>query len=70
MGPTITFYGERYKLNQYLKNNNISIGKDEEVSEHIIKDFEQTFNKEEYGQKRNNTIFQAMLGTVIALLIT
>lgn len=68
--PTITFYGERYKLNQYLKNNNISLSKDEEIPEETIKDFEQTFNKEEYGQKRNTTIFQAILGTAIALVLT
>lgn len=70
MWPTITFYGERYKLNQYLKNNNISLEKNEEVSENIIKDFETTFNKQEYEEKWNTVIFQAMLGTVIALLIT
>ncbi len=68
--PTITFYGERYKLNQYIKTNNVSISKNEEIPENIIKDFETTFNKQEYEQKWNNTIFQAMLGTVIALLIT
>jgi len=70
MWPTITFYGERYKLNQYLKTNNISVWKNEQIPENIIQDFENTFNKEEYEQKWNNTIFQAMLWTVIALVIT
>lgn len=70
MWPTVTFYGERYKLNQYLKTNNISLWKDEEIPDNIIKDFETTFNQEEYAQKRNTTIFQAILGTVISLVLT
>jgi FtsH-binding integral membrane protein len=70
MWPTITFYGEQYQLNQYLKKNNISIWKDEEIPVQTITDFEQGFNRESYSQQRNNIIFQAILGTVIALLIT
>ena len=70
MGPTVTFYGERYKLNQYLKNNNVSIWKNEQVPDNIIKDFEMNFNRDQYEQQWNNTIFQAIIGTVIALLLT
>jgi FtsH-binding integral membrane protein len=91
MGPTITFYGRRFKLKRFLKARNIKTKKDSEkenvviyykesaggdievVSEKeldtLLKDFEVEIEKggDPYDKKWQDIVFQAMLGTALAV---
>ena len=91
MGPTITFYGRRFKLKRFLKARNIKTEKESEkkdvviyykesdggdievVSEKeldtLLKDFEVEIEKggDPYDKKWQDIVFQAMLGTTLAV---
>ena len=91
MGPTITFYGRRFKLKRFLKARNIKTKKESEKKNEIIyykesdgadievvsekeldtllKDFEVEIEKggDPYEKKWQDIVFQAMLGTTLAV---
>jgi len=94
LGPTITHFGKRFKLNKFLKARNIKLEKDSdnkektiyykedsngemeiispEGIEELLKEFEIEIEKggDPYNKTWQDTVFQAMLGTTLAVLAT
>ena len=70
IGPAIEHFGMRYKLRMYLKSNGIVLKKGESATAKQIKEFEESFDKNAYHKEWQNIIFQAVLGTALAVIVT
>lgn len=70
IGPAIEHFGYHYKLNLYLKEQGITLEKDELPTPEQTAAFEQSFDKHSYHKKWQNIITQAVLGVAIAVLST
>ena len=70
MGPAIEYLGERYQLRRYLKSRGVTIKKGQKITEGQKKEFEQSIDIDQYKQEWRNVIFQALLGTALAVFST
>lgn len=70
IGPTIEHFGKRFKLRKYLKSRGIVIKKGQEITDEQKKEFEQSFDTNQYHQEWHNVIFQALLATALAVFST
>lgn len=70
MGPTIEYFGERFKLRKYLKSIGEPLKKGESATGEQIAKFKASFSLQNYHQEWQNTLTQAILGTALAVLAT
>jgi len=70
IGPTIEYFGTIFKLKKYLRDQGIELGKDESPTDEQMEGFEASFDKDAYHKEWQNTVFQAVLGTAIAVAAT
>lgn len=70
IGPSIEYYGMRYKLRSHLKSKGTPLKKGERASSEQIMEFESSFDKDMYHKQWQNIIFQAILGTAIAVFLS
>jgi len=70
VGPTISALGERYKFRKHLKDNNIIIGKGQDITKEQREEFATSFDSTKYQSEWNNTVFQALFATAIAVFAT
>jgi len=70
IGPTIEHFGKRFKLRKYLKNRGVVIKKGQEITDEQKKEFEQSFDTNQYHQEWHNVVFQALFATALAVFST
>lgn len=70
IGPTIEHFGKRFKIRKYLQSRGIVIKKGQEITNEQKKEFEQSFNANQYHQEWHNIVFQALFATAIAVFAT
>ncbi|WP_320033657.1 Bax inhibitor-1 family protein [Halarcobacter sp.] len=70
IGPAIERFGMRYKLRMYLKSNGIVLKKGESATDKQMEEFEKSFDKDAYHKEWQNVIFQAVMGTALAVVAT
>ncbi len=70
IGPTIEFFGKRFKMRKYLKSRGIVIKKGQEITDEQKKEFEQFFDANQYHQEWHNVVFQAIFATALATFST
>ena len=70
IGPTISGLGQRYKFRKHLKNNGVVIEKGRNIPKEYQEEFGTSFDDEEYQSEWNNTVFQALFATAIAVFAT
>jgi len=70
IGPAIEHFGMRYKLRMHLKDNGIILKKGEHATPEQLQNFENSFDKNAYHKEWQNIIFQAVLGTALAVIST
>lgn len=66
IGPTIEYYGKRFKLNKWLKTKGIVLAKGQTVTEAQKKEFEEVWKTDPHANEWHNIVFQAILATAIA----
>lgn len=69
-GPTIEYFGTRFKLKKYLKNRGIVTKKGQKITDKQKKEFEQSFDTNQYQQEWHNVVFQALFATAFAVFST
>lgn len=70
IGPTIEHFGIRFKLRKYLKSRGIVIEKGQKITDEQKKEFEQSFDVNQYQQEWHNVVFQALFATAFAVFST
>lgn len=70
IGPTIEYFGERFKMRKHLKSHGIVIKKGQEITNEQKKEFEKSFNANQYHQEWHNVVFQAIFATALATFST
>jgi len=70
IGPAIERFGTRYKLRMFLKKKGTPLAKGQHATPQQIKAFHNSFDKDAYHEEWQNIIFQAVMGTALALLST
>lgn len=72
IGPTIEYYGMRFKLKKYLKSRGLKIKKGQTITitADQKKEFEQSFDVTRYQNDWHNVVFQALLATAFAVFAT
>lgn len=70
IGPTIEYYGKRFKQRKFIKNQGISLKKGESLTEEKRAEFENIINSDPHANEWHNIVFQALLGTALAVLST
>ena len=70
IGPAVSSLGDRYKFKRHLKENDIIIGKGQEITAEQQKEFGASFDRDKYQSEWNNTVFQAFFATAIAVIST
>jgi len=70
IGPTIEYFGTRFKLRQHLKSKGIVLEKGEGVTLKVMADFEASFDKDAYHKEWQNIVFLAVMGTAVAVAAT
>ncbi|PIU07226.1 MAG: hypothetical protein COZ85_01475 [Candidatus Moranbacteria bacterium CG_4_8_14_3_um_filter_34_16] len=70
IGPTIEHFGKRFKQRKYLKSRGIIIKKGQEITDEQKKEFEQSFDANQYHQEWHNVVFQALFATAVAVFAT
>lgn len=66
IGPTIEFLGKRFKRAKYLKSRGITLKEDERLTDDQEKEFEQSFDAENYSREWHNVVFQSLVATTCA----
>lgn len=70
IGPAIEHFGTRYKLRMFLKEAGTPLAKGENATPDQVKAFEDSFDKNAYHKEWQNIIFQAVMGTALAVIST
>jgi len=70
IGPTIEFYGRRFKLRKFMKNKGKPLGKGEVPSSEMQKEFEQSLASDPMTNEWHNIVFQALFATAMAVFAT
>ncbi len=70
IGPAIEYFGIRYKLRMFLKEQGTPLAKGERATPKQIEAFENSFDKNAYHKEWQNIIFQAVMGTAAAVIST
>ncbi len=70
IGPTIEFYGMRFKQRKYLKSRGIKIAKGQAMTDEQRREFEHSFDVNRYEQEWQNVVFQALFATAVAIFAT
>ena len=70
IGPTIEFFGKRFKRNKFLKSRGITLNKGESLTDEQEKAFEQSFDAKSYSSEWHNVVFQALFATSCAVFAT
>jgi len=67
IGPTIEFFGKRFKRTKYLKSRGITLKKGESLTDEQEKEFEQSFDAKNYSREWHNVVFQSLFATSCAV---
>lgn len=70
IGPAIEHFGTRYKLRMHLKDRGVVLKKGEKATEQQIQEFSAAFDRDTYHKEWQNIIFQAVMGTALAIVST
>jgi len=70
IGPAIEYFGTRYKLRMHLKDRGVVLKKGEKATEQQIQEFSAAFDRDTYHKEWQNIIFQAVMGTALAIVST
>jgi len=70
IGPTIEFYGKKFKFRKFLKEKNIILKKGEMPSKEMTEEFEKTLAADPHANEWHNIVFQALFATAIAVFAT
>jgi FtsH-binding integral membrane protein len=70
IGPTIEHFGKRFKMRKYFKSRGVVIKKGQEITEEQKKEFELSFDVNQYQQEWHNVVFQAIFATALATFST
>jgi FtsH-binding integral membrane protein len=70
IGPTIEYFGARFKLRKFLKNKGTRLKKGESPTSEQLAEFGRSFDKMAYHNEWQNIVTQAFLGTALAVITT
>lgn len=70
IGPTIEYYGKRFKQRKFIKSQGISLKKGEALPDAKRTEFESIVSSDPHANEWNIIVFQALLGTALAVLST
>lgn len=70
IGPTIEHFGKRFKMRKYLKSRGVVIEKRQKITDEQKKEFEQSFDVNQYQREWHNVVFQAIFATALATFST
>jgi len=70
IGPTIEFYGKRFKLRKFLKEKNVILQKGEFPSKELIEEFEKNIAMDPNANEWHNIVFQSLFATAMAVFAT
>ncbi len=70
IGPTIEYFGTRFKLRKFLKDKGTPLKKAGTATPEQLADFNNSFDKLNYHNEWQNIVTQAFLGTALAVIAT
>ena len=70
IGPTIEIIGENFQLRKYLRDKGEPLESGKVATPEQIAEFKSAFDVSHYHKQWQNIIFQAVLGTALAVLLT
>lgn len=70
IGPTIEYFGARFKLRKFLKDKGTPLKKGGTATPEQLMEFNNAFDKLDYHTEWQNLITQAVLGTALAVIAT
>ncbi|MDF1682613.1 MAG: Bax inhibitor-1 family protein [Patescibacteria group bacterium] len=70
IGPTIEHFGKRFKMRKYFKSRGVIIKKGQEITKKQKKEFEQSFDVNQYQQEWHNVVFQTIFATAFTIFAT
>lgn len=70
IGPTIEHFGTRFKIRKYLKSNGVKLKRGQQISVEQRAEFQESFDLKNYQSEWQNTIFQAIFATALAVFCT
>ncbi len=67
IGPTIEYYGKRFKFSKWAKAKGLVLKKGQLPPKDIQEEFEKEWKNNPYQDEWHNIVFQALMGTAVAV---